>query len=351
MPPHTMEAIQFDKKKVEILLIKAPLPTEPVKNEVIVQVAFAGICGTDLHIAEGAFPCCDAPVILGHEFSGVVSAVGSEVTHLKPGDHVVVDPNSGCYRCEFCHGGKYHYCKVGGINNTVGIWNDGGWAQYCKVAAEQVHKLPDNITLEQAALTEPLSCISHGWDRISPIPVGSRILILGAGIIGNLWASVLHLQGHRRVTVSEPQEARRKLFEKLETGFDIITPDELKSLHTKDPNWGVDLVIECSGYAPAMEEALTLIKPGGKMCIFGITSPQARMSISPFLMYKNELTIIAVNINPFSFPKALGWIDAMGTRYLDYERLGIKTYSLRQHKEALEALKKGAIAKAIFKIK
>lgn len=66
-----------------------------------------------------------------------------------------------------------------------------------------------------AGLTEPLSCIAHGWDRITPIAVGSRILIVGAGIIGNLWASILHLQGHRRVTVSEPQEARRKLFEKL----------------------------------------------------------------------------------------------------------------------------------------
>lgn len=346
-----MEAIQFDRKKEQILLIKAPYPIKPIKNEVIVEVAYAGICGTDLHIAEGAFPCRDDPVILGHEFSGVVSAVGPEVTHLKPGDHVAVDPNSGCHYCELCHGGNYHLCKVGGINNTVGIWKDGGWAQYCKLAAEQVHKVPHHITLEQAVLAEPLSCISHGWDRIAPIPVGSRILILGAGIIGNLWASVLHLQGHRRVIVSEPQEARRKLMMNLETNFDIITPDELKARRAKDPSWGVDLVIDCSGYAPAMEEALLLISPGGKMCIFGVTSPQARISISPFQMYMDELTIIAVNINPFSFPKAMGWIDAMGSRYLDYGHLGIKTYTLSQYKEALEALKKGSIAKAIFKIK
>jgi len=350
MTSHMMEALQFDKKKGQILFIKAPQPTKPAKNEVIVEVVYAGICGTDLHIAEGAFPCRDTPVILGHEFSGVVAAVGSEVTHLKPGDHIAVDPNSGCHNCESCHGGNYHYCQVGGINNTVGIWRDGGWAQYCKVAAEQVYKVPENITLEQAVLTEPLSCIAHGWDRIAPIPVGLRILILGAGIIGNLWASILHHQGHRRVIVSEPQEARRKLTQNLETGFDIITPDELKDRKVKDPSWGVDLVIDCSGYAPAIEQALVLINPGGKMCIFGVTSPEARISISPFLMYKNELIISAVNINPYTFPKALGWIDAMGSRYLDYGRLGVKTYGLSQHKEALEDLKKGAIAKAIFKI-
>ena len=122
---------------------------------------------------------------------------------------------SGCNNCDHCHGGNYHCCKVGGINNTVGLWRDGGWAQFCKVPSDQVHKIPDNITLEQAALTEPLSCVSHGWDLISPVHVGSKILIVGAGIIGNLWAAVLHLQGHRRVIVSEPNENRRKIVKQL----------------------------------------------------------------------------------------------------------------------------------------
>ncbi|XP_069684513.1 uncharacterized protein [Periplaneta americana] len=350
MPPHTMEAVQFDKQKEQLSFIKAPQPAAPIRNEVIIKVAYAGICGTDLHIAEGAFPCRDAPVIMGHEFSGVVTAVGPEVSHLKAGDRVAVDPNNGCFNCDSCHKGEYHFCKIGGINNTVGIWSDGGWAQYCKVPCDQVHKLPDSITLEQAALTEPLSCVSHGWDRICPIAVGSKILILGAGIIGNLWASVLHLQGHRRVTVSEPQEARRKLMKNLETGFDIITPTELKARKAQDTEYGFDLIVDCSGYAPAMEESLDLLKHGGKLCIFGITSPEAKMSVRPFQLYMKEVTIYAVNINPFSFPKALGWIDAMGSRYLDYGRLGIKTFTLNQHKEALQALKTGSIAKAIFKI-
>lgn len=345
-----MEAVQFDSKNKELSLIKAPLPSEPNQNEVVIRVAYSGICGTDLHITEGAFPCREMPVILGHEFSGVVTSVGRDVKHLKQGDNVVVDPNSGCLTCDTCHGGNYHYCSGGGIDKITGIYQDGGWAELCVVPADQVHKLPENISLQQAGLTEPLSCIAHGWDRIIPIPVGSRILIVGAGIIGNLWASILHHQGHRRVTVSEPQEARRKLFEKLETGFDIITPNDIKTYQAKDLSWGVDFVIDCSGNAAAMEEALTLLNPGGTLCIFGVSSPKAKMSVSPYLLYKNELKIIAVKVNPFCFPKALGWIDAMGSRYLDYEKLGIKTYSLSRYKEALQDLKEGIISKAMFKL-
>ncbi|KAJ9574654.1 hypothetical protein L9F63_008186 [Diploptera punctata] len=350
MPPTTMEAVQFSKKELKMSHIKTSVPATPVGDEVLIKVAYAGICGTDVHVAHGSFPCRDAPLILGHEFSGKVVGVGSNVKHLKPGDNVAVDPNNGCNNCDYCHGGRYHCCKVGGINNTVGLWRDGGWAQYCKVPSDQIHKLPNNITLEQAALTEPLSCVSHGWDLISPIAVGSRILIVGAGIIGNLWAAVLHLQGHRRVIVSEPLESRRNITKQLETGFEVITPEELRAKRTHDPEWGVDLVIDCSGYGPAIEESLSLINPGGKLCIFGVTSPETKISVSPYFLYKNEITITAVNINPFSFPKALGWIDAMGSRYLDYERLGIKTFTLNQYKEALDTLHKGSIAKAIFKI-
>ncbi|XP_021918601.1 D-arabinitol dehydrogenase 1-like isoform X1 [Zootermopsis nevadensis] len=345
-----MEAIQFDPQNKKLSLIKVPLPADPKKNEVVIRVAYAGICGTDLHITEGTFPCRETPVTLGHEFSGVVTSVGCDVTHIKKGDNVAVDPNSGCFTCDACHSGNYHYCSGGGIDKITGIYQNGGWAEFCVVPADQVHKLPKNISLQQAGLTEPLSCVAHGWDRITPIAVGSRILILGAGIIGNLWASVLHLQGHRRVTISEPQEARRKLLQKLETGFEIITPDELKTYRAKDLSWGMDLVIDCSGYAPAMEEALTYINPGGTLCIFGVSSPKAKMSVSPYLLYKNELKIIAVKVNPFSFPKALGMIDAMGSRYLDYEKLGIKTYSLSQYEDALQALKEGTIAKAMFKL-
>jgi len=346
-----MEAIQFSLKDKKLELVQKPIPKITDPHQILIKVAYSGICGTDLHIIEGEFPCnTERPFSLGHEFSGTAVEVGYEVTNIKKGDKIAVDPNNGCGICHFCHSGDPHYCKVGGINNTIGIFRDGGWAQYVLAPEAQVHKLPDSISLEQAALTEPISCLSHGWDRISPITIGQRILITGAGIIGNLWVAVLHLQGHRKVTVSEPNPVRRQLLQKLNTGFDCVTPEILKERQQKDPEYLFDLVIDCSGYAPAIEHAFSLVNAGGKLCIFGVAPPAARISISPFEIYKKEVSIIGVNINPFSFPKSIGFLESLSSRYLNFENLGIKTFALKDYKKAMEDLKKGTIAKAVFKL-
>jgi D-arabinitol dehydrogenase (NADP+) len=129
-----------------------------------------------------------------------------------------------------------------------------------------------------AALTEPLSCLAHGWDIVSPIHVGEKILITGAGIIGNLWVCTLHLQGHRNVTVSEPNTARLDMLKKLGTGYTLLTPDQLKKNQAADPDYLFDVVIDCSGYPPAIEHAISLLNSGGKLCIFGVAPPHGRIS-------------------------------------------------------------------------
>ncbi|CAH0549581.1 unnamed protein product [Brassicogethes aeneus] len=344
-----MEALQYTAREKKLQLVQIPIPKVSLPNQILIKVAYAGICGTDLHIIEGEFPCNKTNTFtLGHEFSGTVIEVGSNVSNFKKGDKVSVDPNNGCQRCHFCHSGQPHFCKIGGINNTIGIFRDGGWANYALAPEEQVHKLPEKITLEQAALAEPLSCLAHGWDIISPISVGSKILVTGAGIIGNLWVCALHLQGHRNVTVSEPNLARLEMLRKLDSGYNLITPDQLKKNQQADSGYLFDVVIDCSGYPPAVEHAISLLNCGGKLCCFGVAPPHGKITISPFEIYMKELTIYGVNINPFSFPKSLGLLEAMGDRYLNYEKLGIKTFSLKQYNVAIEALKKGTIAKAVF---
>lgn len=122
---------------------------------------------------------------------------------------------SGCEKCVNCHNGNPHFCKVGSLDNTIGIYRNGGWAEYALVPEKQVHKLPNGIGLEEAALNEPLSCLSHGFDKFSPLRIGQKVLVMGAGIIGNLATSLLHLQGHRNVTVSEPNASRLALTKNL----------------------------------------------------------------------------------------------------------------------------------------
>ncbi|KAK9884335.1 hypothetical protein WA026_005285 [Henosepilachna vigintioctopunctata] len=317
----------------------------------IVKVSYAGVCGTDLHIIEGHFPCyANGPITLGHEFSGIVTEVGIDVGNFKIGDRVSVDPNIGCEKCDFCHDGNPHFCKQGGINTTIGIYKDGGWAEYVVCPESQVHKLKDSITLEQAALCEPLSCLSHGLDLVSPIKIGKKILITGAGIIGNLWACALHLQGHRRVTVSEPNQARLNNLKKLNLGFDLITPDQLKKNQSDNPEYLFDFAIDCSGYPPAIEHAISLLNKGGKLVIFGVAPPNKKISISPYEIFDKELKIIGVKVNPYSYVNSIGMVEAMGDRYLNFDNLGIGLYPLKDYQKAIEALKKGSIAKAIFKL-
>ncbi|XP_075216034.1 uncharacterized protein LOC142321656 [Lycorma delicatula] len=345
-----MDALVMEPKTHHLSLVKTDIPTVTKPDDVIIKVAYAGVCGTDQHIIDGTFPCSKKPLILGHELTGTVCATGCDVKHVKKGDRVGVDPNSGCGICRYCHTASYHVCPHGALNSTLGIFSNGGWAQFCKVSSKQVYKLPSTISFKQAVLLEPLSCIYHGFSRIAPLHYSQNILITGAGIIGNLWCSVLHHMGHRNVTVSETEEVRRKLFKRLDSGYAITTPKELNKMFCNDSVNGVDIVIENSGNGTAIEQSLNLLNRGGKLCIFGVASPGTRVSMSPFDIFLREITIFGVTINRYSFQHAIGLMETMGSRYIDYCRLGVKVFSLSQCELALQELRKGSISKAVFKI-
>lgn len=345
-----MEALQLDPKSHNLSHGSTDIPVITGPQDVIIKVAYAGVCGTDLHVIKGDYPCSQQPFILGHEFCGEVYAVGSEVKSLQRGDRVAVDPNIGCGLCKYCHTASYHLCPTGSINSALGIFSDGGWAQLCKMSAKQVYKLPPSVSYKEAALLEPLSCVYHGYTRLTPLNIGENILIGGAGIIGTLWCCFLHHLGHRRVYVSEPSEERRELLKKLDTGFTITDPAGIHKIFSKDGVSGIDLYIDCSGNSTAMEQSFSILNRGGKLCIFGVSSPSSKMSISPFEIFIKELTVYGVTVNPYSFQPAIGLMDAMGSRYFDYERLGIEEFTLSQHNEAIKALHDRKISKAIFRI-
>ncbi|XP_053622051.1 D-altritol 5-dehydrogenase-like isoform X1 [Plodia interpunctella] len=342
-----MEAVVFDGKSLTLKYDnKYPMPKLVNDTDVIVKVEYSGVCGTDLHIIQGEFPALkERPLPLGHEFSGEIFQAG-KASVFKKGQKVVVDPNRACNLCDFCRSGNYQYCLTAGINSTIGIFRNGGWAQYCLAPQDQVYALPDGITTEQAGLCEPYSCVAHGFDRASPLKVGQKILISGAGIIGNLWITTLHHHGHRNVTVSEMNKARLEIVKNLDTGYRLVTPDVLAA---EKPQF--DVIVDCTGVGKVMEINFNYLRHGGKYIIFGCCPPTHQASVNPFVMYDKELTIIGVKINPFSFNNAIGWLQAMGSRYLEYSKLGVKTYALSEYQKALEDLKTGSIAKAIFKIK
>ena len=132
--------------------------------------------------------------------------------------HGQADPIKGCDACDFCRSGKPHFCRTEGVTQAH---KAGGWSQYCVVPESQVVKLNDGVKLEEAVLAQPISCIVHAMDIAGPIEVGKKVLIIGSGMIGAMTAAMLHRQGHKDVTVSEPIASRFRALDTMGTGFDL----------------------------------------------------------------------------------------------------------------------------------
>jgi len=351
-----MEVLQCNGKLGKLRLIELEKPTLRGPDDVIVKVAFAGICGTDLHILSGEFSHIpDDWVTISHEFSGVVEEIGDNVKNCSVGDRVGIDPNRACLKCKYCRKGQIQHCQNSGARDSTGVFHNGGMASHCVVLAEQVHILPEAVTLQQGALCEPISCLLHGWNRLQKsgcLQKDSRILVIGAGIIGNLWVAMLHHNGYRDVTVQEPSQGRRDILANLETGCKVLTPAQVEAEEaTKDPEMdGFDVVIECSGFPPAIEKSVGWMSRGSALVIFGCSPRDKPIKLCPEEVYRKELMVIGCLINPFTYSKALKLVDAMGERYLTYEKLGVQVFKLKDYEEALTQLKSGSISKAVFNL-
>lgn len=313
---------------------------QPKNNDVVIKVAYSGICGTDLHILKEESP--SAPkVILGHEFSGSIHKIGKNVKNLKTGDQVAVNPNDFCNECTYCKKGHIHFCKN---MKPIGVLKDGGWAEYCCVDIKQVYKLPDNLSLELAALSEPISCILHGYKKIQPLTGNENILIIGAGLIGLLWGFLFKNFGQNNFILSEPNPERRNICDYLK--FNTIPPQQI-SQHVNNNKSGFDLIIDCSGNTNAVEQAVQYLNPIGKFLLFGICPQKSTINIEPFNIFQKELTIVGSVINPFTYLDAIDLIKSLN---ISLENIGVKFFRLNEYNEALEAANSGQYTKVIFKL-
>ena len=194
--------------KHDLRVEEHPMP-EVGPHDVLIQVEACGVCGTDVHIYEGDKGAAEVtpPTILGHEFSGVIREVGSEVKKYKAGDRVCIDPNCYCGACDPCRNGVAHFCEnMMGYGTTV----NGGFAEYCAVDERQVYLLGENTTFEQGAMAEPVACCLHGIDMCEIQP-GQQVVIIGGGMIGLLMLQLAKLAGAAKVALLEPVENKREV--------------------------------------------------------------------------------------------------------------------------------------------
>lgn len=320
----------------EIMIEQAPVP-EPAPGEALVKVAACGICGTDLKINEGHY-LGRLPITPGHEFAGVVEALGDGVTHLSVGDMVAANPNLPCHRCTFCHRGTPHLCEN---PQAVGVTRPGGFAEYCSVPAVLLVPVPGDLPLRLAAMMEPVSCCLHGID-LAGIRPGDEVILLGGGSIGLILLQLARAAGATFVAVSEPKPEKRELA--ISLGADVaVEPGEVNDVARSRPGGGAQVVIECAGITEVARQALELVRPGGTVLLFGVCPPDEKIGIEPYDVFHREITIRGCYTNPFTDTRSLSLLES--GRVL-VEPLISHAFPIDQVAEGIEAVREGATIKA-----
>jgi len=245
--------------------------TPPAPNQVKIEVKASGICGSDLHIYHDQIKIpIRTPVVIGHEFSGVVVEKGAEVGgEIKVGDRVTGEPSIEiCGKCRYCRSEYYNLCSD---RKVLGYWYNGCFARYCNVTF--AHKLPDNVSFEAGAMTELLACCVHGVIEQTGISAGDFVAITGPGPVGLFAAQVALAEGGVvMVCGTSVDQHRLKLAKELGVHhvLNIDDHDAIKRVQELTEGYGADVVLECSGFPAAARMALDLVRKQGKYTQMGL---------------------------------------------------------------------------------
>ena len=273
-----MKCILIEKPN-ELHLVDREIP-EPGPGEVLIRVMASGICGTDLHIFRGEYLGA-YPVIPGHEFSGVVTAAGSQVTRFKVGDRVAVEPNIACDNCIHCLNNRQNFCANW---KATGVTLPGGMEEFVAVPEKAVFGIGD-LPFEQGAFVEPLSCVIHGIER-TRIDLADQVAILGAGPIGDLMLQLARLQGAAHITMLESNPGRAELARQL-GAEQVVTRLEHLALDT------YDVVIDATGAIPVMNRSIDFVRHGGTVLLFGVPPAGKNLEVEAFKIFQKGLTLLS----------------------------------------------------------
>lgn len=308
----------------QMKIIDTPCP-EPAADEVLIRVMASGICGTDIHIFRGEY-LGGYPVIPGHEFSGTVEAVGSRVTRFAPGDRVAVEPNIACDNCEACLNNRQNFC----LNwQAVGVTRPGGMAQFTTAPEKAVFAIGD-LPFEAGAFVEPLSCVLHGLERLSP-DLADKIAILGAGPIGMLLLQGIRALGASRVTMVDKNAGRVQFAAELGADEVLTSLDDLK----RD---GYDVVIDATGAIPVMQRALDFARPGGKVLLFGVPPSGKDLCVEAFQIFHKGLTILSSFTSVRNSYQA---IDLLRSGRIQVDQLVSHRLPLEEFQRGIETIERG----------
>lgn len=326
-------AMLYGVKDLKVEDVEVP---EVKDGEVLVKVKAATTCGTDLKIFQRGYveKVIKLPTIFGHEWAGEVAEVGKGLEWPRKDMRVRAGNSAPCLHCSMCQRGKYNLCE-----NMIWLW--GAYAEYIKVPARMVlinmQGIPDGISYEEAAITEPLACVLHGVEQAN-VKLGDTVAIIGAGPIGLLHLLTVKKMGAGRTIMIDLVDERLGFAEKL--GADATVNSGKENVETRirelTGGYGADVAIEAIGLSATWEQALKLARKGGTVLEFGGCPPGTEIKVNAEMLHYGELTVMGTfHTTPLHFRKALNLI---ATRTIDVRPLVTRKMKLDNIKEAFEIL-------------
>jgi len=283
--------VKYSKGPGNMEIREVPEP-KPGPGEVKIEVKAAGICGSDIHIYHDtiAIPL-NPPVITGHEFSGVVNAIGEGVTSCKVGDRVTSETAiSYCGQCSYCKTGRYNLCNE---RKTLGYWHNGAFAKFTIVPQDKIHLLPKKISFIEGALLEPLACVTHAimdQNIISPTDI---VLITGPGAIGLMSLQVAKAYGAKVLISGTNYDVDRLEFARKLSADRVVNiqkEDIYQIIQEETHGYGADVVFECSGSPSAIKSNMDLIKKRGRYNQIGLTEKMTSLDFSQICYKELKVT-------------------------------------------------------------
>lgn len=312
-------------------------------GEVLVRVAAAAVCGSDLLIEEDRH-VNQPPMIMGHEFSGTVAELGEDVSGWELGARVVQETSAWvCGECARCKSGEHHLCAR---KKVFGIKTDGGFAEFVRVPAWVLHRVPDTVSIEEAAMTEPACVVLHAVLEKGRIDPGDEVLIMGAGTIGLLALQIAKMAGAKRIFVAELNEKKREMAKKL--GADVIDAlkvDPAAEVIRFTGGNGADVAIECTGAEPAIQSGLNAVRRLGRFVAIGLTGhPQVSVPWDDLVFRSPEIQF-SLSSTHRSWERVL---SALADGHLDFKPLITHRFPLDKWADAFQAMREGEAIKCLL---
>ena len=315
----------------DVRLEDVPVP-EPGPREVLVEIRAVGVCGSDVHYYEegriGSFVVRE-PLVLGHEPSGVIVALGEEATKHEVGERVTLEPGVPDGTCRECRAGRYNLCPNVRFFATPPI--DGAFANYVNIHEDFAYRLPDGISDNAGALMEPLS-VGIWACRKAEVKAGDHVLVTGAGPIGLLAMQVAFAQGATEVTITDVAEERLEIARKTGATRALNVAEE----PLEGSGLEVDVLIECSGNERALRDGIYALRPAGIAVVVGM-GPKEETSVPLAFVQNKEITLTGTFRYANTYPAA---IELAATGRVDLEAIITGHYGLEETEEALRAGRK-----------